>query len=363
MRAHDSALSDLGLAHVVEKAVTGVGFRLLGAHLGFGRHGPHDATPAQPGYRSGTVNMSSARPYLHVADVVADALASGRPVVALESTLISHGLPRPDNLTIARDIEATVRRHGAQPATIGIIDGRLIIGLDDAELKHLASNDDVVKVSLRDVSSAVGLRRDGGTTVASTALAAAKVGIKVFATGGLGGVHRGALKSRDESADLTALASAPITIVCSGVKSILDVAATLERLETLSIDLVGYRTDRFPGFYLTDSGHAVPWRVDSPDQVAELMRVRTELDMSTSALIVANPLPEDAQLDPELHERILTEALAAADRAGVTGKDVTPYLLAHFHQATAGQSMEANVAIILGNAALAADIAVAAEHQ
>lgn len=301
--------------------------------------------------------------YLHVADVVAEALAAGKAVVALESTLVSHGLPRPENLTVARSVEAIVRQHGAVPATVGVIDGRLIVGLSDAELSRLAVADNVAKLGIRDVAPAVAQRRDGATTVASTAAAAARVGIGVFATGGLGGVHRGARESWDESADLAALASTPVTVVCSGVKSILDVAATLQRLESLSIDLVGYRTDRFAGFYLTDSGHPVPWRVDSPGEIAELMRVRAELGIGRAALVVANPLPADGQIDPALHERVLAEGLASARGASVTGKDVTPYLLAHFHRATRGRSMEANVAIILGNASLAADVAVAAERQ
>lgn len=302
-------------------------------------------------------------PRLLVADPVADALTAGRAVVALESTLVSHGLPRPDNLAIARQIEETVRQHGAVPATVGVIDGRLVVGLSDAELQRLAIGDDVIKVGGRDLAAAVALRLVGATTVASTAAAAARVGIDVFATGGLGGVHRGARESWDESADLTTLSSTPVTVVCSGVKSILDVPATLERLESLSVDLVGYRTDRFPGFYLTDSGFPVPWRVDSPEEIAELMRVRAELAVSRAALVVANPLPENQQLDPALHEQVLADALAAAEESGVTGKDVTPYLLAHFHRATHGKSMEANVAIILSNAALAADIAVVAQRR
>lgn len=301
--------------------------------------------------------------YLHVADHVADALAESRPVVALESTLISHGLPRPDNFAVARKIEATVREHGAVPATVGVLDGWLIVGLSDAELQRVATDDAAIKVGIRDLAAAIALRHSGATTVASTAAAAARAGITVFATGGLGGVHRDARESWDESADLTALATTPVTVVCSGVKSILDVPATLERLESLSVDLVGYRTDRFPGFYLTDSGFPVPWRVDSVEQIADLMRVRTALALSRAALVVANPLPQDDQIQPALHERVLAEALAAAKDAGVTGKDVTPYLLAHFHRATGGRSLEANVAIILQNAALAADIAVAAGRR
>lgn len=309
------------------------------------------------------MNVDEPLPCLHVAGSVAAALAGRRPVVALESTLVSHGLPRPDNLAVARKIEATVRQHGAVPATVGVLDGQLIVGLSDEQLQHLATDDDVIKVSIRDLAPAIALRRHGATTVASTATAAVRAGISVVATGGLGGVHRGARESWDESADLAALASTPVTVVCSGVKSILDVPATLERLESLSIGLVGYRTDRFPGFYLTDSGFPVPWRVESAEQIANFMRVRADLAVSRAALVVANPLPEDEQVEPALHEHVLAEALAAAQDAAVSGKDVTPYLLAHFHRATGGRSMEANVAIILQNASLAADIAVAAERR
>lgn len=358
--AHDGALGDLLLAYVVKQAVVGVHVGILRAHLGFCRHGPHDATIGRHGYRSGTVTVDEPRRSLHVARVVADALAAGVPVVALESTLISHGLPRPDNLSVARQVDAVVRQHGAVPATVGVIAGRLIVGLSENELQHLASDDDVVKLGIRDLAPAVVQGRSGATTVASTARAAVAAGIDVFATGGLGGVHRRARETWDESADLTALATTPVTVVCAGVKSILDVGATLERLESLSIGLVGYRTDRFPGFYLSDSGFAVPWRVDSAEQIAALMRTRAELGASNAALVVGNPLPEDHQIEPALHERVLADALAAAAEAQVTGKDVTPYLLAHFHRATRGRSLEANVAIIVGNAALAADIAVAA---
>ena len=320
-----------------------------------------------PGIRtsvpSGTVPPQVTRGALHVAPEVAHALAAGHPVVALESTLVSHGLPRPDNLTVAGEIEAAVRDRGAVPATVGVVAGRLVVGLTGDEVERLATAPDIAKLGIRDIAAAIALGHDGATTVASTAAAAARVGITVFATGGVGGVHRAARETWDESADLAALAVTPVTVVCSGVKSILDVPATLERLESLSVELVGYRTDRFPGFYLTDSGYPVTWRVDSAEEVAEVMRRRAELGLSRAALVVANPLPEDRQVDPALHERVLADALAAAQRAGVTGKDVTPYLLAHFHRVTGGRSMEANVSIIKGNAVLAADIAVAVARR
>jgi pseudouridine-5'-phosphate glycosidase len=294
---------------------------------------------------------------ISVAPEVADALRSGGPVVALESTIISHGLPRPTNLDVARQIEGAVRAHGAVPATIAIVDGVIRIGLDDAALAVIAGSDDVVKASVRDL--AVVVAGHGATTVASTAELAARVGIGVFATGGLGGVHRGASDSFDESADLTTLGSTAITVVSAGVKSILDVPATLERLETLNVTVVGFGTDRFPGFYLADSGHAVPHRVDSPEEVAAVIAARRAIG-STAALLVANPLPVSRQVDPELHDRVLADGLDAATAAGVRGKDVTPFLLAHFHEASGGESLRANTEIILANAALAGRIATAA---
>ncbi|HTY71327.1 MAG TPA: pseudouridine-5'-phosphate glycosidase [Actinomycetes bacterium] len=297
-------------------------------------------------------------PALSVHPDVAAALADGRPVVALESTIISHGLPRPANLETALRIEEAVRAAGAVPATIAVVDGRVCVGLDDALLDAVAMRDDVVKVSLRDVGTLVARGGIGATTVASTSHIARLAGIRVFATGGLGGVHREARDTWDESADLTTLGVTPVTVICAGVKSILDVAATLERLETLNVGLVGYGTDSFPGFYLHSSGHAVEWRVDSPAQVAGVMAARRALDLQ-GALVVANPLPPEDALDPELHDRVLESGLAAAARTGVRGKDVTPFLLDHFHRETHGASLEANVKIVLRNAELAAQVAAA----
>ncbi|MEU7981371.1 pseudouridine-5'-phosphate glycosidase [Micromonospora sp. NPDC049081] len=291
---------------------------------------------------------------------VAEALRDGRPVVALESTIVSHGLPRPDNLRVAREIEQTVRAAGAVPATIGMVGGELVVGLDDAQLTRLATVDGVAKLSVRDLAVAAATGADGATTVAATSAVAAAAGIGVFATGGLGGVHREAAQTFDESADLVTLARTPIAVVCAGVKSILDVGATLERLETLGVGVVGYRTRRFPGFYLTDSGFDLDWSVDSPEQVAAVLVAREQHGVHGGGLIVANPLPVDEQLDPALHDRTLTEGLARLGRDGVTGKAVTPFLLAHFHSATEGASLAVNVRIILRNADLAARIAVAA---
>ena len=297
-------------------------------------------------------------PALEYSPEVAAALQSGRPVVALESTIISHGLPRPENLRVAREVEATVRRHGAVPATIAILDGSVRIGLSDDELTRVADLEDIVKVSVRDIATVVARGKNAATTVAATSHLAHLAGIRVFATGGLGGVHRQARETWDESADLTSLSTTPVTVVCSGVKSILDVPATLERLETLNVAIVGFGTDRFPGFYLTDSGSPIDWRVDSAEDIAAITRARRALSIP-GALVVANPLPEGLQMDPDLHDRLLAEGLALADTSGVRGKDVTPFLLDYFHRASGGLSLTANTEIILRNADLASRVAVA----
>jgi pseudouridine-5'-phosphate glycosidase len=288
---------------------------------------------------------------------VAEALAGGRPVVALESTIVSHGLPRPRNLEVARDLEATVRDAGAVPATVAVVAGEARVGLRDEALAEIAERDDVVKCGVRDLAPLAARGGYGGTTVAATAHLAARAGIRTFATGGLGGVHRGARDTWDESADLQTLARTGIVVVCAGVKSILDVGATLERLETLNVAALGYGTDRFPGFYLSDSGHPVAWRVDSVAEVAAVVDARRELGTDDRAVVVANPLPKDEQLDPSLHDRVLQEGLAAAQRDGVTGKDATPFLLDHLARGTEGASLEANVRLVLRNARLAAEIA------
>lgn len=292
---------------------------------------------------------------------VALALANGTAVVALESTIISHGLPRPENLRVATEVEDIVRSRGAVPATIAILDGTVHIGLDEESLDQVATRQDIVKVSVRDLGAVVAAGGSGATTVAATSHLASLVGIRVFATGGLGGVHRQARESWDESADLTTLSMTPVTVVCSGVKSILDVGATLERLETLNVGILGYGTTRFPGFYLSDSGHAVDWSADSPEMVAAVMQARESLAIP-SALVVAHPLPSGEQLDPDLHDRVLEEGLRLAESRNVTGKDVTPFLLDHFHRATHGASLVANEKIIVRNAELAARIAVAAAN-
>jgi pseudouridylate synthase len=290
---------------------------------------------------------------------VAGALERGAPVVALESTLISHGLPSPDNLTVARGAERAVRAEGAVPATVGMVGGVAKVGLEDDELELMATAGDVSKLSARDLAAAAAKGSHGATTVAATAHLAALAGIRLFATGGLGGVHREAHESWDVSGDLAALARTPVAVVCSGVKSILDVPATLEYLETLGVPVVGFRTERFPGFYLTDSGSPLDWAVEDEEEAARVIRTLSELGLERAGLVVANPLPEEEQLDPELHDRALRAGLEELKRRGVRGKDVTPFLLDRFAMETGGKSLEVNKEIILRNAALAARIAVA----
>jgi pseudouridine-5'-phosphate glycosidase len=293
-----------------------------------------------------------------VAEQVREALAGGIPVVALESTIFTHGLPRPRNVEVALAAEESLRSAGVVPATIGVLAGVPTVGLSTDQIRSLGADDDVIKVSLRDlpIASAKGL--SGGTTVAGTAFLAARAGIPVFATGGLGGVHRGASETFDESADLPVLARTSILMVSAGVKSILDSGASLERLETLSITLVGYRTTKFPGFYLADSGFAIDYSVDDAHEAADLVRARDELG-APGAILVANPVPAEHELDPAEHDRVLQEALAAMDAAGIGGHDVTPYLLDHVQRATGGLSLDVNVAVYENNVRLAGEIATA----
>ncbi|CAL9292409.1 pseudouridine-5'-phosphate glycosidase [Streptomyces rochei] len=296
---------------------------------------------------------------LVVSEEVRTAIGERRPVVALESTIIAHGLPRPRNLQVARELEEAVRREGAVPATIAVLDGRPHVGLDKQQLERVANEDGIRKLGHRDLPLAVATGADGATTVSATALLAELAGVRVFATGGLGGVHREWTATQDESADLGLLARTRITVVCAGVKSILDVPATLQRLETLGVAVAGYGTDRFPGFYLADSGHPVDWTLDTPEQVAAVMRAQDALRGPRSALVVANPVPEEEQLDPALHARVLADALRACEAEGVTGQAVTPFLLSHLVRHTDGASLEANLAAVRGNVRLAARIAAA----
>jgi len=288
---------------------------------------------------------------------VAHALKTGKPIVALESTIISHGLPRPSNLDVALECESIVRNGGAVPATIALLDGKILIGLEANELEAIANRDDIAKASIRDLAVIVAQNKSAATTVAATAHIAAVAGIKVFATGGLGGVHRGASESFDESADLTALSQLDMTVVCAGVKSILDVHATLERLETLAIGLVGYRTNSFPGFYLTDSGFTLEHRVENAAEIAKIIKTRTDIATQFKSLIVANPVK--VEMPKARHDEILASGLARAQQDGIDGKAVTPFLLEHFHKASDGQSLKINTEIIKSNCALAAEIAVA----
>ncbi|MDQ0842058.1 pseudouridine-5'-phosphate glycosidase [Streptomyces sp. V1I6] len=294
-----------------------------------------------------------------VSEEVREALDTGVPVVALESTIIAHGLPRPRNLAVATELEALVRAGGAVPATIAVLDGRPHVGLTKAELERVAGDPGMRKLGHRDLAPAVATGASGATTVSATAFLAGLAGVRVFATGGLGGVHRGWTETQDESADLRLLAQVGITVVCAGVKSILDVPATLQRLETLGVTVIGYGTGHFPGFYLASSGEPVDWSVDSPDEVAAVMRAKDALAEPYSSLIVANPVPVEEQLDPALHDRVLARALDEGREEGVTGQAVTPFLLERLMRYTDGASLEANLAAVRGNVRLAARIAAA----
>ncbi|WNI25387.1 pseudouridine-5'-phosphate glycosidase [Streptomyces sp. ITFR-16] len=301
-----------------------------------------------------------ATPYAPVLSAeVRAALAEDRPVVALESTIIAHGLPRPRNLRVAEELEGLVRSAGAVPATVAVLDGLARVGLDKAQVERVAGDPAMRKLGHRDLAPALAAGASGATTVSATAFLAARAGLRIFATGGLGGVHRGWTETQDESADLRLLARTGITVVCAGVKSILDVPATLQRLETLGVGVLGYGTDRFPGFYLSSSGEPVDWTVRSPEEVAEVMRAQDALGGPDAALIVANPVPREEQLDPELHDRVLAEALDACRERGIVGQAVTPFLLDQLMRRTEGASLEANLAAVRGNVALAARIATA----
>ena len=293
---------------------------------------------------------------VEVSPRVSAALAAGKPVVALESTIISHGLPRPGNLAAAQRFEQILQQHNVTPATIALIDGVPKVGLDAKDLERIAADESVVKVGSRDIAIAMARKVTGGTTVAATSVLAARAGLRVFATGGLGGVHRGAGETFDESADLTVLSRTPITVVSAGVKSILDIPATLERLETLSVAVVGYQTSRFPAFWLSDSGYDLDWRVDSADEIADIMAARDAFG-EPSALLVANPLPAALQLDPGVLDDAMGEALALASEQGIRGKAVSPFLLDRIQQVTGGVSVDVNLNIARGNIELAGQIA------
>jgi pseudouridine-5'-phosphate glycosidase len=296
---------------------------------------------------------------LQLTDEVRTALADRAPVVALESTIISHGMPYPDNVAMAREVEAIIRSHGVTPATIAMLAGVPHIGLDDAGLELLgAGQQSIRKVSIRDLPYVVARREHGATTVAATMRLAALAGIRVFTTGGLGGVHRGAATTMDVSADLTELSITDVTVVSAGVKSILDIGLTLEKLETLGVPVLGYGTDDFPAFYTRTSGYAVPLRVDSPDEVAAIMRAKDALGIS-GGVSVANPIPVDDEIPHEQIDAIIEQALADLDRLGITGKETTPYLLGRIVEITGGASLTANIALVKNNAHLGARVAAA----
>ncbi|MFF2318385.1 pseudouridine-5'-phosphate glycosidase [Arthrobacter sp. NPDC058097] len=302
--------------------------------------------------------MSSTRTSVTISEEVAGAVAGGRPVVALESTIFTHGLPRPRNLEVALEAEERLRSQGVVPATIGVVAGVPTVGLSSEQITSLSHDGAVRKVSLRDLPVAAALRLDGGTTVAATAFLAHRAGIKVFSTGGLGGVHHGAATSFDESADMTTLAATPIVVVSAGVKSILDVAATLERFETLNIPVVGYKTNKYPGFFVSDSGFAIEYAVNSPDEVAAICCARDHLHIA-SAILLANPVAEDKQLPPAELDDILSRAWAKAKKDGIKGKDTTPFLLDFIQRETNGRSVNANIDVYRSNVSLGGEVAIA----
>lgn len=294
---------------------------------------------------------------MRTSEEVQDALSEGTPIVALESTIIAHGLPRPDNLAAAQRFEDQIRAAGATPATVAVIDGVPTVGLSSQELERIAT-EVIDKASVRDLPVVIGKGISGATTVASTASLAALAGVRVFATGGLGGVHRGANETFDESADLSVLATTPITVVSAGVKSILDISATLERLETLSVPVVGYRTEVFPAFWLSESDYSLDWRVESGAEVSAIMQARDALGYR-HGIVVANPVPHDQQWDPATHDQMLEEALASATQDGIRGKDVTPYVLSYIVEHSKGASLGVNLDLVSNNIAVAVEIATA----
>jgi len=295
-------------------------------------------------------------PPLLIADPVQEALADGVPVVALESTIFTHGLPRPRNVETALRAEEIVRAGGAVPATIGVVRGWPVVGLTPIEIEELAYDNHVLKASIRDLAHLAVTKKNAGTTIASTAFLARAAGIDVFATGGLGGVHHGASETFDESADMVALSQIPIVLVSSGAKAVLDIRATLERFETYSVPVVGYRTSRYPGFYVADSGYDLSARVESAADVATMATAQKALGVR-SAILVANPIPLEDQLDPQELDVVLQRAWAAAEEDGITGQASTPFLLDFIRMATAGRSLDANVALYENNVRLAVEIA------
>ncbi|MBQ6349089.1 MAG: pseudouridine-5'-phosphate glycosidase [Clostridia bacterium] len=295
--------------------------------------------------------------YLEISPEVKAALAGGKPVVALESTIISHGMPYPQNVETAMNVEKIVRENGAVPATIAIIGGKLKAGLSAEEIEYLGKKGyDVTKASRRDLPVLVARGEDGATTVATTMIIAAMAGIKVFATGGIGGVHRGAEVTMDISADLEELARTPVLVVCAGAKSILDLGLTLEYLETKGVPVIGYGTDELPAFYTRKSGFGVDYRLDTPEEVAAAFRAKLEMGL-VGGMLVTNPIPEQYSMDPAVINKAIDEAVAEANAKGIRGKQTTPFLLAKIKDITGGDSLASNIKLVYNNAALAAQVA------
>lgn len=294
--------------------------------------------------------------YLDLSEEVRKAIEDKRPIVALESTIISHGMPYPQNVETALKVEEIIREHGAVPATIGIIGGRLKAGLTSEEIDYMGRAKNIAKVSRRDIPYLIAHKRDGATTVASTMIIASMAGIRVFATGGVGGVHRGAEKTMDISADLEELAMTEVAVVCAGAKSILDLGLTLEYLETKGVPVLGYQTEELPAFYTRKSGFGVDYKVDTPEEIADILRTKWDLGLKGGALI-ANPIPEEYSMDADLITRVIEDAVKEAEVLGIKGKDTTPFLLAKIKEITGGESLESNIQLVYNNARLAAEIA------
>lgn len=295
--------------------------------------------------------------YLDIKPDVLEALEKGKPVVALESTIISHGMPYPQNLETALNVENIIRKEGAVPATIAILGGRIKVGLSKDEIEYLGKAKNVIKTSRRDIPFIVSKKLDGATTVASTMIIAALAGIKVFATGGIGGVHRGAQETFDISADLQELAKTNVAVVCAGAKSILDIGLTLEYLETYGVPVVGYGTDEFPAFYTRKSGYKVDYRVDSAEELAVAIETKWNLGLN-GGVVVANPIPEEYEMDYDIITKAINDAVIEAEAKGIKGKDTTPFLLARVKELTGGDSLESNIALVYNNAKVAAQLSV-----
>lgn len=295
--------------------------------------------------------------YLDINPEVKTALEQGKPVVALESTIISHGMPYPKNVETALNVENIIRDKGAVPATIAILSGKLKVGLTEEEIEYLGKAPNVIKASRRDIPYIVSKKLDGATTVASTMIVASLAGIKVFATGGIGGVHRGATETFDISADLEELANTNVAVVCAGAKSILDIGLTLEYLETHGVPVVGYQTEEMPAFYTRKSGYKVDYKLDTPEEIAKMLKAKWDLGLK-GGMVVANPIEEQYQMDYDIITDAINKAVKQADEKGIKGKDTTPFLLAKVKEITGGNSLESNIMLVYNNASLGAKIAV-----